>query len=227
MRVRQAAFDSPSEPEHDAWSEAWGDRALQELGRRLVSYGMKEEQAALIVEQAWLFYSYVALPELRERFPMGIATKPPEGPPSVYFSLIFRSPADSPDEDPTHERFRVLQESFARDFAAPLADVVSLHLEAFPMRQGWIASRQMRVPADFEYELRQYTKNYNLDYVGVFVDDLEAELRTMMDPESVPLWLKTPNAIFGGRKPAELLADPLDRQLRDVITRAKFNLPAA
>jgi hypothetical protein len=225
--ARQAVIDSHSEPEHDAWSEAWGDPALQELGRRLVSYGMGEEQAALTVEQTWLFYSYVALPELRERFPMGIATKPPGGLPAVFFFLTFRSPANSPDQDLTQERFRVVQESFLRNFAAPLADVVSLHLEPFPISEKYFANMWLRHPIQFEFPMLTYAASHDLDYVGVFVDDLEAELRTVMDPKSVSLWLETPNSLFVGRKPAEFLDDPLDRQLRGVITRAKFNLPAA
>lgn len=225
--ARQAQIEPRSEPEHDAWSEAWGDRALQELGRRLVSYGMEEEQAALTVEQTWLFYSYVALPELRERFPMGIATRPPDSLPSVFFYLTFWSPEESPDPDPTHERFRVVQEVFSRDFVAPLAGVVSLHLQAFPTSQGRFAHRALPRPAALELVLRKYTASHGLDYVGVFVDDLAAELRTMMDPESVPRWLETPNLFFNGRRPAEFLDDPLDRHLRGVITRAKFNLPAA
>ncbi|MDF3039798.1 MAG: hypothetical protein K0Q71_2504 [Thermomicrobiales bacterium] len=225
--ARQAEIDPQHELNHDAWSEAWGDPALQELGRRLVSYGMEEEQAALTVEQTWLFYSYVALPGLRERFPMGIATRSPNRLPSVFFYLTFRAPADAPDQDPLYERFRVVKESFARDFAAPLADVVRLHLEPFPIREKYIANMWLRNPTQFEFPMLTYAASHDLDYVGVFVDDLEAELRTVMDPESVPLWLETPNSLFVGRKPAEFLDDPLDRQLRGVITRAKFNLPAA
>lgn len=225
--ARPAIIDHPSEPEHDAWSRAWGDLALQELGRRLVSYGMEEEQAALTVEQTWLFYSYVALPRLGERLPMGIATKPPESSPAVFFYLPVSSSADSPEHDSADERFREVREAFSRDFAAPLADVVSLHLEAFPTRKGNSAHRASQRPAALELVLRNYTASHGLDYVGVFVDDLAAELRTMMDPESVLRWLETPNVYFYGRKPAEFLEDPLDRELRGVITRAKFNLPAA
>jgi hypothetical protein len=225
--ARQAEIDPHSELEHDAWSEAWGDRALQELGRRLVSYGMEEEHAALTVEQTWLFYSYVALPELRERFPMGIATKPSESLPSVFYYLTYRFPADLPDENPTHERFQVVQESFSRDFAAPLANVVSLHLERFPIREKYFDNMWLRHPRQFEFPMLTYAASHGLDHVGVFVDDLEAELRTIMDPKSVPLWPETPNSLFIGRKPAEFLDDPLDQQLRGVITRAKFNLPAA
>ena len=75
--------------------------------------------------------------------------------------------------------------------------------------------------------LRAHAARQGLEYVGTFLDDLEAERGTIMDPESVPLWLETPNTLFGGRKPRELLHDPLDRRLRDLITRAKFNLSAA
>ena len=48
--------DQDRHPEgiRDAWSEAWGDLALQDLGRRLDGYGAHAEQAAIVVEQTWL-----------------------------------------------------------------------------------------------------------------------------------------------------------------------------
>lgn len=225
--ARRAEIVSHREPGRDAWSDAWGDPALQDLGRRLVSYGVTEEQAALIVEQTWLFYSYVVLPGLRERFPMGIASVAAEGPPSVFFFLTFRFPVDSSESSLEVERFRAVKDAFSRDFAAPLADSVSLHLKAFPTSDRWTAQRAMQNVEAFEFMMLVHAASQNLDYVGVFIDDLEAELRTVMDPESVPFWLETPNSLFSGQKPAEFLDDPLDPQLRGVITRAKFNLPAA
>jgi hypothetical protein len=225
--ARRVEIDPHDEPEHDAWSEAWGDRALQALGRRLMSYGLDGEQAMLVVEQTWLFYSDLALPELHKRFPMGIASKQSENRPAVYLYLTFSTPEGSLGPDLGSETFHGVQERFANNVAAPLSDIVTMHLEPFPPSQTWLAYRALQELAGFEVMLRFYTAGRNLDYVGVFVDNLEAELKMVMDPESVPLWLGTPNLMFGGRKPAELFDDPRDRQLRGVITRAKFNLPAS
>ena len=220
--ARQAVIDPQSEPEHDAWSRAWGDPVLQELGRRLVSYGMDEEQAALIVEQTWLFYSYVALPTLKSRLPMGIATKSSGNRPVICFYLGFSVPG----HDFGSEESAELQQAFTRDIATPLTDQVTMRLE--PLQTQTELLRWVLGGLGYlEQRVREIADQQQLDYIGLFVDDLEAELRTIMDPESIPRWLETPNVYFFGRKPAELLADPLDRQLRDAITRAKFNLPAA
>lgn len=217
---------SESEPEDDAWSATWGDRALQNLGRRLESYGIAEEQAALIVEQTWLFYSYVALPTLQKRLPMGIATDSGEIRPVIWYFIGFSAHETSSGQISGTENLVSLQETFARDFAAPLADQIAMRLEPFRTpteRLAWELGSPKRLEALF----CQYAASQQLDCVGLFIDDLEAELRTIMAPELVPLWLDTPNKLFSWRRPAEYLDDPLDRQLRGVITRAKFNLPAA
>jgi hypothetical protein len=223
--ARRAEFQPQDNTEPDSWSAAWGDLALQNLGRRLVSHGLSDERAMLVVEQTWHFYSYIALPMLERRFPMGIATKQTANRPAVFLYLTFRAPEKQLAPDLGAERFPGVKEAFVDRFATPLSDFVDMHLAPFQRSRVWPGYRAPREPTEFELMLRLYTDSHGLDYVGVFVDNLEAELKTVMEPEAVPLWLETPNLMFGGRKPAELLDDPLDRQLRGVITRAKFNLP--
>ena len=203
----------------DAWSRAWGDRALQDLGRRLTAYGVPAEPAAQAVEQVWLFYSYVALPILPDHVPFGLATTV-DGRPEACCYLPHRSIDRPYREDPgAKAESERLYETFEHQVAAPLAADVVLNLKlvsAVPTKVARLAPR-----------LRDYCRFWGTDYVGVFVDDLEAELKTVMAPRDVPRWLRTPNTIFAGRKPIEFLRDPRDRRLRDLITRAKFNLPAA
>jgi len=225
--ARRAEINSQHEPEHDVWSDAWGDRALQALGRRLINYGLSFENAALIVEQTWLFYSYFALPTLREHVAMGIAAKQAADRPSISFRLPLRLEESSQEHDLYVEKFRSLQETFDQAFAAPLASLVEMNLAAIMVSQGWLWFGKPRRLEDLEFAFLVDSAAQGLDYVGVFVDDLEAELRTLMDPEVVPVWLSTPNVFFGGRRPANFLDDPLDRQLCDVIARAKFDIPAA
>ncbi len=85
--ARRAEPHARDDPKHDAWSETWGDHALQDLGRWLVANGLEDESAALIVEQTWLFYSYVVLPTLQKRLPMGIAARHAETRPGIYLYL--------------------------------------------------------------------------------------------------------------------------------------------
>lgn len=224
--ARRVASLLDSEPHHDAWSETWGDRALQNLGRWLMANGLDGEQAALTVEQTWLFYSYVALPTLKVRSPMGIAARAAEDRPTVHLYLGLPPQEIGIEHVLSTENFTNLQEAFGRDFAAPLADWVTLRLE-FIRTPVELTFWHHRFSDRLDNRLSAYSALQQLVYIGLFLDDLEAELRTIMDPEFVPVWLSTPNLLFSGRAPAEFLDDPLDRQLRGVITRAKFNLPAA
>ncbi|MDQ3411185.1 MAG: hypothetical protein M3509_03615 [Chloroflexota bacterium] len=82
-------YKQPPAPasDHDVWNNTWGDPALQALGRYLVAHDLTEEQAALTVEPVWLFYSYIALPMLRDRLPMGIAAQPAATGLVIYFFL--------------------------------------------------------------------------------------------------------------------------------------------
>jgi hypothetical protein len=123
-------------------------------------------------------------------------------------------------------RFGPLEQSDDADFSVARSRNPMLKIE-------WIAApfpllRHSRwLTETFPARVREQAFHHQLVFVGIFEDDLVSELRTVMVPEDVPVWLHTPNALFGGIPPIELVDDPLDRRLRDVITRAKFNLPAA
>lgn len=217
-----AHFQSPN----DAWSEAWGSPALRELGRRLVTFGRPVEQAAIVVEQTWLFYSYEVLPLLRVRSPMGIAARKTGNAPSVSLALPAPYPRDSVPTAHSEDLYQHLHEIFVRKFASPLADCAVMTLVPVALNVSPDSGESFPLPR-FTDRLKKLFAREGLDYVGVFVDDLVAELETVMEPEMVWPWLDTPSPIFGGRAPRELLNSPDEQQLRDIITRAKFNLPAA
>lgn len=215
-----------NEPIHAALQAAWGDPALQHLGRRLVDYGLDEEMASRIVDQTWLFYSYVALPTLQKRIPMGIAARQGAHQPAINFFLILSPREDWTQQGVLVERFQALEPLFDELFATPHRDVIELHLELVTPNRPWSVTMHDEAPTEPERWLTRYARLHHLDAIGVFFDNLEAELRTIMLPEDVPLWLDTPNSLFLGNRPADFLDDPLDRLMRGVITRAKFNLPS-
>lgn len=209
---------------HDAWSAAWGDSALQNLGRRLEGYGVAAEHAARVVEQAWLFYSYEALPLLGERVPMGIATQDRERP-LVWLYLPFRA-ADVSIPFRAEPRFQTLNGIFASRVEAPLADWVAMDLE--PVVVSFRADlTDSRTVSRFAERVHEAARRKNMSFAGIFVDSLVAELETVMEQDAAAEWMITPNTLFSGRKPIEIVDDPLDQRLRDVIARAKFNVSAA
>ncbi len=224
MTLQYDQLQQPA-PIQDAWSRAWGDPALQDLGRRLDAYGIPAEEAATVVEQIWLFYSYEALPFLGERVPMGIAARDGERP-AVWLYLPFRTDVSGSDRQLASPRFWPLNRTFVEKFEQPLADWVTLDLERMTVsadlefRDPWVLRR-------FQDDVREAAARKNMEFVGTFVDNLVAELMTVMNPEAVSTWLDTPNTLFGGQRPIELVDEPRDQQLRDVITRAKFNISAA
>lgn len=222
-------YEHPPAPDQDGWSTTWGDPALQSLGRYLEAHGLSAEQAALTVEQIWLFYSYEALPMLRDRLPMGIAAKEVDAKVKLWFFL----PADFRDNGaPAEASAAKLQERFEKDFAKPMASLLTLKLKFLKLKL--LEQRTDQPNPDlhngsvwFERLVRSQVAPNQLTYIGTFTDDLEVELMTVMEPSLVPLWLATANSAFGGLPPIECLRDAHDRQLRDMITRAKFNLLGA
>jgi hypothetical protein len=223
-RSLQHHFDD--EPERDAWSETWGDRALQNLGRWLEGEGLADEQAALVVEQTWLFYSYVILPTLREHVPMGIASRRAGDLPEIAL-FLFPGSRETPVEQVSGgQESETIRDTFTRHVQGPLADCVAIRLHFLDESPRFMIG-EPSAPKRNEARFRSFVKRQQLTVIGIFVDDLRAELQTIMDPQLVPVWLNMPNGVFSGRKPIDLLDEPTDRQLRDLITRAKFNLPAA
>ena len=83
-----------TEPD-DAWSRAWGTPALQDLGRYLVATGSTAENAALLVEQTWIFYSYEVLPTLQQQTPMVIAVGGSHKRPRIQFTLLISTAVGS------------------------------------------------------------------------------------------------------------------------------------
>ncbi|MBA2521628.1 MAG: hypothetical protein H0V24_18380 [Chloroflexia bacterium] len=218
-------YKQPPAPasDHDVWNNTWGDPALQALGRYLVAHDLTEEQAALTVEPVWLFYSYIALPMLRDRLPMGIAAQPAATGLVIYFFLPndAREPLGDANGRLVYES---VQAAFTERLAAPVATYLPVRLELIVMDPP-AAPTTTDDARHVEQAMRALAGFKQLDYLGTFKDDLEAELKTVMEPDLAPLWLRTPNSLFGWGKPIDALADPHDRLLRDIITRAKFDLP--
>jgi len=208
----------------DSWATMWADRALQDLGRCLVGYGVEIEHAALAVERTWLFYSYVVIPTVRRHSPMGIAAR--RGQRARTCLYLPRPTRDHLEERPAEPVERILERGFAREVAEPLAPWIDMKLNLVTGREAGAeapdAERRW-----LDAKVRTSATSHHLDYIGVFVDDLVEELGTVMDRRDVVRWLTTPNTLFAGDAPRESLRDPLDQRLRDVVLRAKFDLSAA
>lgn len=207
----------------DAWNRAWGAPALQDLGRYLVATGSRVEQAALLVEQVWIFYSYALLPALKRHVPLVIAVDSLREPPRIQLTLLV---TDELDDLPADNELARLRRDFRHRFSEPLSAIADLTMDLtqVPGPQG------QRVPPSPRYlDLirRQVLNTGDRDFVVVYIDDLVSELATVMDADEVPPWVDTPNLMFGGLAPRSLLGTPDAHLLRDVVTRAKFNLPAA
>ena len=213
-----------SEPD-DAWSRAWGTHALQDLGRYLMANGATAEDAALLVEQTWIFYSYEVLPALKRQTPMAIAVESAHERPRIQLTLLI-SVADDGDFIATDDVISRLQGVFRHRFSDPLATIADLTAQAAKVMDF---QRQRFPPSSRNLDLiRLQTLNSgNWDFATVYIDDLVSELATIMDARDVTPWLGTPNLMFGGLAPSALLGTPDEHLLRDVVTRAKFNLPAA
>lgn len=54
----------------------------------------------------------------------------------------------------------------------------------------------------------QAVRSDERQFLGLYEDDIEAELATIFKPEELSAWLEEPNEQFQGHKPSELLHDP-------------------
>ncbi len=217
----------PGEParKEDAWSRAWGAPALRDLGRYLVANGTSAENAALLMEQIWIFYSYEMLPVLGRHTPLAISAKAAETLPRIALTLLINV-VDEHEAAAADDEIARLRSNFRPRFVEPLAPFADLtaHVTKVLALPG-----QTFPPSPWEMSLTRHEilRSGNWDFVAVYIDDLVSELATIMDPDDVTPWLNTPNLMFGGLAPRALLGTADEHLLRDVVTRAKFNLPAA
>ncbi|MFT4039182.1 MAG: hypothetical protein QM692_13430 [Thermomicrobiales bacterium] len=204
----------------DAWSRAWGSVALQRLGRYLVASGSPEEHAAVIVEQIWLFYSYTVLPVTKHPDPLGIAAWHANETPRIRLVLM-----QSPESRHSHAEADRLSTTFRDTVAQPMASWVSIDLHTVQ-----IPVQPVDSPHHSEQRLEVWLRRmigHAAAFAAVYLDDLRAEFGALMGQDEAAVWLATPNTLFGGLAPQFLIGTPDEHLLRDVVTRAKFNLPAA
>jgi hypothetical protein len=201
----------------DIWGQRWGDSTFQDLGRWLTSHNVPDQRAVLAIDSLWIFYSYDVLPTLGRRTPLGIAangTKEHAHSVWVYLPSLSR-PYSAPAIEST--QIGVLREAFADQVADRLASNLSMRLE--------LLSLPLRSQAEFEQELRNLCWRQQRHYIGIFNDKLEDELSKIMQPDVVGAWLDTPNSLFAGAKPSELLGiAERDRPLRDLILTVKHGM---
>jgi hypothetical protein len=183
------------------------------------------ENAALLVEQIWIFYSYEMLPVLRRHAPMVIAANASGILPRIALTLHI-SVADEHEFAAADDEVAQWRSNFRPRFAEPLASFAELTAH---VRMVLAAPGQTFPPSPWDLRLirNEILRSGNWDFVAVYINDLIAELATVLAPDDATPWLDTPNLMFGGLAPRSLLATPDEHLLRDVVTRAKFNLPAA
>lgn len=224
MREPRPAPVPYAEPD-DAWSQAWGAPALQDLGRYLVASGSPAETATLIVEQIWLLYSYQVLPEIGRHVPMAIAASTRDGQRRIALLVLDEYPViEWPGEE--SDRFSQLEAQAREMFAKPLTGIVDLTLQVM-LLPGPVTRKRIWTGPMLDSLRRGSFQQSDWEFLGVYLDDLRAELATIMDASEIAPWLETPNVIFAGQAPKDILGTSEEQLLRDVVTRAKFNLPAA
>lgn len=202
----------------DVWEQRWSDPALQELGRWLTSEGVSDARAAFTVDLLWAFYSYNILPAFHAHVPFGIAVRRDDVDWITSICLPQSASCGRP-RIPEADQLEALRESFRLEVSAPLSPDPKLILEFIDV--GSLDA--------FAEAVRHFCEREDMTYVGVFVDNLRAQLKKIIRPSAFKLWLDTPNSLFDGEKPQNLLdeAEPeKDRRLRDLILSVKHGAVA-
>lgn len=197
----------------DVWAERWSDAALCDLGRWLVAHRHSDDEAMHAVARVWSFYSYAVAPVFRDYPPMALSARRDEDTTLVWLHLP-EPPAES----------GAVQDGVGSEF---LRGVLAKY-ERRPVAAGLTLLLELSgTSADQETRIRLLSALDDRSFFGVYRDDLVAELAKVMNPASVPVWLRTPNENYKNHRPEEFLNDPEhDRVLRDLILEVKSGLVA-
>lgn len=201
----------------DIWSDRWGDAALQVLGRWLMGHGISDRYASLMVDGLWVFYSYRILAATQKRIPLGITASYgvdalKRGATVWIYLPSFETSANGTGSNEVEQGLR---EMFRREVAQHTGPDIRAQLQ-------FMADRPL---ADFEPTVRRICRVDRIEFLGTFVDRLESEFEKIMPAQIVGAWLNSPNTLFGGQSPNDLLVDPMnDRPLRDMILSVKHGM---
>lgn len=156
---------------------------------------------------------------------MVIAANAAENLPRIALTLLVNV-VDEYESDAADDAIARLPSNFQTRFAGPLAPFADLTARATKVaaRPGETFPPSLQ---DINLSRHGILRSRNRDFLALYIDDLVSELATIMDSYDLAPWLDTPNLMFGGIAPRLLLGAPDEHLLRDVVTRAKFNLPAA
>lgn len=212
-RIYQVETASP-----DFWSRRWADPSLQELGRKLVERHVTDEDASFAVENIWTFYSNNVLPIFRRRVPMGLGAQYGDDQSSSVWVYLPTLESSDAALGALSEKTQSLRKVFGREVATQSStEALSLHLDL--LSPG--------APDEFDQALRSVCGKRNQDVIGIFTDQLEAELRNVIPPEVFTSWVNKPNLSLGEKRPYDVLhSSDLDSQqpLRELILSVKYTM---
>ncbi len=184
--------------------ELWSDSALNHLSAWLSLQGVPNEQVADIADAFWGFYSYHLRPELGRSVPVEIMAKNEDHKLRVLLSI-------SMPHLPT-ESWAVIMRSFDTELGRKFS-AMGLEIEIESYRNGNVLD---------DATLRRQAMVSNFDYLGVYIDDLMAELHALLPQDIFSGWIGEPNPALGGLRPSELLQPEVDdRLLRDLLLRVR------
>lgn len=200
--------------EDDNWAEVWGDVGLQQLGRWLEQHDVPDDKAGAVVEHIWCLYSYSILPTLHRHVPLGITAKARRWRGNQVQCYLPIAVDDHAAVELTEAG--KIAEVFQRDKVSLFVSDIRTQIDFLPVSNS----------DAFESELQQACQRNGQEYIGVFRDDVVAELNTIIPSSYLTSWLDTPNSHMYGRNPREFLECPgEDRVLRDFILRVKYGTP--
>lgn len=206
------ALGSGQGPPSDFWERRWADRSLQNLGQWLTAHLHDEAAAEQAVSRVWSFYSYFVIPAYGGYPLMALSAKDVGDRRDVALHLPKLAATVRPQGRFGDELGRDLQRYERRPVAPDLQLFLDLtgaderDLEQYAI--AWCEARQRH-------------------FLGVYRDDLAAELANVFHPRSFDEWLETPKEQLGNRKPIDLLHESdQDHLLRDLVLDVKYSLIA-
>lgn len=199
-------------PEFDSWSQAWADPTLRNLGRWISSQNVGSIAAEQTLARLYSYYSFEVIPAYGGYPSMAVSVKQADDETLVYLQL----PKAVSRGQRVGNLARELDRGLERYERSPLLGAIRLQLEVADVAESDLGEYASSVANG---ERRQF--------LGVYHDDLPAELSRLVPEEHLQVWLETSSEQLGNRSPIELLNDPnADHLLRDLVVQAKYGLAA-
>lgn len=178
----------------------WASPALQALDNWLVNKNARYDVLGSASLLLWMYQGFEVIPILGHALPIGLNAR-------LDSAGLYRIKAFLPEDDLTSYQRRLLTIEFFR--------AVDNNRPGLPIYDiSFIATSD---EVSFESQIKKAAESDGGEFLGVFVDDLEADIKITEGLFFGQYWIEAPNAALAGETPKSLFGTPNEESLRRMV----------